>query len=221
MMRWGWERLAALSGVVAVALWVIGILIQESSNLPDDDAGGAAVLAWFNDSEDTILAGGSVFMIGCLFFFVFLAALRVRLLDAEGMPGLLTGLAFGTGVVADYSLLMLPTPDMAGALSNEQLSGDAALAVNNLGDMFFLGAELTSAVMLASAGLIFIRSRVLPVWLGWVSLVLALILLIPPIGWAALLAGLPLWTILVAVLMWLRPAGEQPVAAHHPPAALN
>lgn len=217
-MRWGWERLAALSGVVAVALWVIGIVIQESSNLPGDDAGGDEVLAWFASEENTILAGGFVFMLGVLFFFVFLAALRVRLLEAEGPVGFLTALVFGAGIAAAISLLMLPAPDMSGALSNEELTGDAALAVNSLGDMFFLGAELASALLLVAAGLIFIRTRVLPVWLGWASLVVALWLLIPPIGWAGLLLGLPLWTILVSVLLWMRPAGE-PVAAR-PPEAL-
>ena len=214
-MRWGWERLAALSGVVAVALWVIGIVIQESSNLPGDEAGGDEVLAWFASEENTILAGGFVFMLGVLFFFVFLAALRVRLLEAEGPVGFLTALVFGAGIAAALSLLMLPAPDMSGALSNDELTGDAALAVNSLGDMFFLGAELASALLLAAAGLIFIRTRVLPAWLGWASLVVALWLLIPPVGWAGLLLGVPLWTILVSVLLWMRPAGE-PVAARPP-----
>ena len=214
-MRWGWERLAALSGVVAVALWVIGIVIQESSNLPGDDADGDEVLAWFASEENTILAGGFVFMLGVLFFFVFLAALRVRLLEAEGPVGFLTALVFGAGIAAALSLLMLPAPDMSGALSNDELTGDAALAVNSLGDMFFLGAELASALLIAAAGLIFIRTRVLPAWLGWASLVVALWLLIPPIGWAGLLLGVPLWTILVSVLLWMRSAGE-PVAARPP-----
>ena len=207
-MRWGWERLAALAGVVAVALWVIGIVIQESSNLPGDDATGDEVLAWFAGEENTILAGGFVFMLGVLFFFVFLAALRVRLLEAEGPVGFFTALVFGAGIAAAISLLMLPAPDMSGALSNDELTGDAALAVNSLGDMFFIGAELASALLLVAAGLIFIRTRVLPVWLGWASLVVALWLLIPPIGWAGLLLGVPLCTILVSVLLWMRPAGE-------------
>lgn len=207
-MRWGWERLAALGGVVAVVFWVIGILVQESSDVPGDDATGDEVLAWFSGDDQTILTSGFIFMLGGLFFFVFLAALRVRLLEAEGPVGFLTALVYGTGIVAAFSILMLPAPDMAGALSEDELTADAALAVNNLGDMFFLGAELTSALLVAATGLILIRTRALPVWLGWVSLLLALWLLIPPIGWAGLLLGVPLWTILVSVLLWMRPAGE-------------
>jgi hypothetical protein len=215
-MRWGWERLAALAGVVAVALWVIGALIQESTDMPDDDnITGDQVLAWYSNDENAILAGGFVFMLGALFFLVFLGALRVRLLGAEGPVGFLTAIAHTAGIAVGIFLLMLPAPDMAGALSNDELNGDAALAVNSLGDMFFLGAELTAALLLVAAGLIFIQTRVLPAWLGWASLVVALIMLIPPIGWAGLLLGLPLWTVLVAVLLWMRPAGE-PVATRPP-----
>jgi hypothetical protein len=215
-MRWGWERLAALAGVVAVALWVIGILIQESTDMPgDEDITGDQVLAWYVNDENAILAGGFVFMLGALFFLVFLGALRVRLLGAEGPVGFLTAIAHTAGIAVGIFLLMLPAPDMAGALSNDELNGDAALAVNSLGDMFFLGAELSAALLLVAAGLLFLQTRVLPAWLGWGSLVVALVLLIPPIGWAALLLGLPLWTVLVSVLLWMRPAGEQ--VATRPP----
>ena len=214
-MRWGWERLAALAGVVAVALWVIGLLIQESTDMPGDEPTGEQVLAWYAGDENAILAAGFVFMLGALFFLVFLGALRVRLLSGEGPVGFLTAIAYTAGIAVGIFLLMLPAPDMAAALSNDELTPDAALAVNSLGDMFFLGAELTAALLLAATGLLFIQTRVLPAWLGWASLVLALIMLVPPIGWAGLLLGLPLWTVLVGVLLWMRPAGE-PVATRPP-----
>jgi hypothetical protein len=127
-MRWGWERLAALAGVVAVALWVIGVLIQESTDMPGDEPTGEQVLAWYSGEENAILASGFVFMLG--------------------------------------------------------------------------------ALMLVIVGLLFIKTRVLPAWVGWASLVLALVMLIPPIGWAGLLLGFPLWTVLVSVLLWMRPAAE-------------
>jgi hypothetical protein len=213
-MYWGWERLAALAGVIAVMLWVIGIMIRESTDLADK-ATGDQVLAWYSADEQTILAGGLVFMFGALFFLVFLGALRVRLLAAEGPVGFLTAIAYAAGVAVAIFLLLLPAADMAAAVSDDELTGDAALAINTLAQMFFLGAELAAALMLAAAGLLFIRTRMLPVWLGWLSLVIALWLLIPPVGWAGLLLGFTLWTLLVSVLLWLRPAGE-PVATRPP-----
>jgi hypothetical protein len=215
-MRWGWERLAALAGgVLAVVLWVVGTLLREAGDLPADDATGDQILAWYVSDEWTILASGFIFMLGALFFLVFLGALRARLVAAEGPPGFLTAIAFGSGLLVALCLLLLPTTDMVAALSNEELTGDAALAISNLGDMFFLGAEVSAALLLASAGVLFIRTRLLPAWLGWASLVVALWLLILPVGWAGLLLGFTLWTVLVAVLLWMRPAGE-PVTAHPP-----
>ena len=49
-----------------------------------------------------------------------------------------------------------------------------------------------------------LRTGILPRWLAWVSLALALLLLIPPIGWLGLIFGLPLWTLLVSFLLWQR-----------------
>jgi hypothetical protein len=69
--------------------------------------------------------------------------------------------------------------------------------------------------LLAAAGLVILRYGPMPRWLAWVSFLFALWLLIPPIGWAGLLFGVPLWTIMLAVLMWMRPAGE-PAAAPPP-----
>jgi hypothetical protein len=207
VMRWGWERLAALAGVVAVVLWVISFLIFESTDTPGEDVTGDQVLAWYGNDENTLLAAGFIFMLGTLFFLIFLGALRVRLLEAEGASGFLTAISYGAGVATSVFLLMLPAPDMAGALSSDELSGDAALAITTLDDMFFLGAEFAGALLLAAAGLLFLQTRVLPAWLGWATLVVALVMLIPLVGWAAVFLGLPLWTVLVAVLLWMRPAG--------------
>jgi hypothetical protein len=119
---------------------------------------------------------------------------------------MLSTLAFASGVAVVIFLLGLPAGDMAGALSNEELEPQAAQALSSLGDVFFIGAELSAAVLLFAVGLLAVRLRVLPVWLGWASFVIALWLLIPPIGWAGLLLGVPLWTLVTSVLLYLRPA---------------
>ncbi|HKB20389.1 MAG TPA: hypothetical protein VKC65_05190, partial [Gaiellaceae bacterium] len=64
--------------------------------------------------------------------------------------------------------------------------------------------ELATAVFLLATGLVSLSTRAFPGWLTWASLVLAVWLLIPPIAWAALLFGFPLWLIVVSVLLWVR-----------------
>jgi len=67
----------------------------------------------------------------------------------------------------------------------------------------------------------------LPVWLAWASLVFALGLLIFPIGWAVLIFGVPLWTVVVSVLLWRRVrvgddgGGDPRVAPRQEPAGLS
>jgi hypothetical protein len=196
-----WERLAALAGIVAVVLWVVGTFV--SGEAPDE---GQELLARFQDDEGRILAGGFIFQLGALFFLIFLGALRVRLFAAEGPTGFLTAIAFAAGVAVGIFLLALPGAEMSAAINNDDLDPSSSIALGNLGDIFFLGAELSAALLLVATGLLILRYGPMPRWLAWVSLALALVLLIPPIGWAALLFGLPLWTLAVSVLLWMRPA---------------
>jgi hypothetical protein len=141
-----------------------------------------------------------------VFFLWFVGSLRARLAAAEAPVDHLTATAFAGGIVAAACALLLPAADMAGALSEGQLTPDAAIVFNNLDYAFFLGAEFASAVLVAAAGLVILGTRFLPRWLGWVSLLLALVLLIAPVGWAALLFGMPIWTILVSLFLFLRPS---------------
>ena len=58
------------------------------------------------------------------------------------------------------------------------------------------------------AGLASVSARAWPAWVAWISLALALIDLIPPVGWAVVVFGFPLWILLMSALMWRRPAYE-------------
>ncbi|MGH2921013.1 MAG: hypothetical protein ACRDKU_02975 [Gaiellaceae bacterium] len=208
-MRWGWERLAALAGIVAVALWIIGGAIQESIGGEEQET-PAGVLSYYQEDTNAILASGFIFQLGALFFLLFLSALRSRLWSLEGGTGMLATLAFASGVAVAIFLLALPAADMSGAINEDEIGADAAQALSSLDDVFFIGAELSASVLLFATGLLAVRRRALPAWLGWASFVIALWLLIPPIGWAGLLLGVPLWVLVTSVLLYLRPLPAPP-----------
>jgi hypothetical protein len=206
-----WERLAPLTGIVAVALWIIGAFTFDAvGDFPENNPQG--VLATYADNENEILLAGFTFQLGALFFIWFLGSLRSRLLVAEGGLSRLTAIAFASGLAVAVFLVAFPGGDQAAALS-EDLTPDAAVALNNLTLLFFLGAELTAAVLLIATGLLSVTRGAFPRWLGWGSLLLALWLLIPPIGWLGLLLGFPLWTLAVSLLLYLRPAVAEPPPA--------
>jgi hypothetical protein len=199
-MDWRWERLQPLTGVLAVGLWVIGVVISESVQPAGDS--GEDVLANFQENGGLILTGGFIFQLGCLFFIWFLGTLWARLRWAEGGLGRLATTAFGGGLATAIFLLALPATDMAGALNNEEIGASTAEALTVFDDVFFIGAELSAAVLVTAVGLVAILTGALPRWVGWVSFALALWLLIAPVGWAGLLFGFPLWLLLVSFFLW-------------------
>jgi hypothetical protein len=68
-------------------------------------------------------------------------------------------------------------------------------------------------LLMLGAGAIALRSTLLPKWWAWVSFLLAVVLVIGPIGWAGLIFGLPLWTLVTTYFLMRREtAAPRPVA---------
>jgi hypothetical protein len=43
---------------------------------------------------------------------------------------------------------------------------------------------------------------VLPRWLAWITLLMAIVMLVPVVGWAVISFAFPIWILLVVWLMW-------------------
>ena len=197
-----WERLAVLTGVVAVALWIAGVFVIESVS-PEDENSPEQLLAYYDDDGTTLLVGVFLFALGTVFFVWFLGSLRAAFLAGEGMPGRVTAIAFAGGVGKAVFDLGVVGGTAAGAIgADEDLTPEAAQAIFWMDDAFFVGAEFMGLVFMAASALLVFRTRVLPVWMGWLALVIAIGLLVVPIGWAFLLFGLPLWVLLASLLLW-------------------
>jgi hypothetical protein len=213
------ERYAPLTGVVAVVFWVIGVLISESGAARPDDERAENILAWYGDNENTIITGELILVLGVLFFIWFLGSLRSRLLAAEDGTGRVTSIAFGSGMLAALALIIQAAALIQPTFADEgELSGEAAQAMSILSDAMFGVAEVTLIPMLVATAVVMLRHGPLPRWLAWVSLLLALILAIIPIGWIGVIFGVPLWVLVTSVLLWMGQA-EEPAAA--PPPALQ
>jgi hypothetical protein len=212
-MNWArWERFAPLTGIVAVVLWILGVIVEESSSYSEKDT-PQEILAVFQNDSSTLIAGGVIFAFGVVFFIWFLGSLRAVLIAAEGGVGRLASIAYGSGMLAALCLLLQVAPTLQGAVNEEDLSADTAQSLQSMGESFFVGAELTLLAMFLAVGLLILRTRVLAGWLGWVSLAVALLLAIIPIGWAGVVWAFPLWTIVTSVLLLRSPAkpAERPL----------
>lgn len=187
------NRRWALAGPLTVALWIAGVFLVTRSQ-PGNHATGTQILAWYKAHTDTILLGGWIFMLGCLGFVTFVSGLRGRLADvaaASHLPGLAFAGATMTGVFA----LLFAATDVAGGIDKTEINAGTAATFHHAGDLFFVCAELSAALVVASVALVAWRTRVLPRWWAVFCALLVVDLLVGPIGWIGLIFGLPIWTL--------------------------
>lgn len=205
-----WERFAPLAGVLAVVLWVVGVILVESSGTPGDEASAQELVAYYEEDSASILAGSFVFMLGTAAFVWFLGSLRERIQWREGAGSRLAATTFGAGILTSAMMIAFVAPEAAAAFGSDQL--DRALepgavdALALVGDGFFIGAEAALVVFFLAAGVAALRSRALPAWLGWISIVFAVAAILPWIGWAIVIWGLPLWVLVASIWMLVRPS---------------
>ena len=211
------ERVSALSGVLAALLWVGGVAMTGGGHvgLPGGipEEGADEVLAHFQGNADGVVSGGWLFMLGSLAFLWFVGILRARLLRAEGGAETFASIAFAGGVATGTFALGIPTGGVVAALGVGHLGESEAAALNALEATFFIGAELSAILMLASSATVALRTAVLPRWWAGMSILLAVWLAIGPIGWIGLLSGVPLWTITTSVILVRATRHVQPSVA--------
>jgi hypothetical protein len=183
--------------VLAVVCWIAGLAFGD--NNISAKATDAQVLAHIADHKNNVIVGGWVFMVGCICFLWFAAMVRERLANAEGGSHTFANLAFG-GAIVVAAMGLGTQSNVAVAIDLPHASAATAGALNQVGTMFFLGAELSLIVVLASAAVLAFRTAVLPRWWGVLGAIVAVVLVIGPIGWAALIFGLPIWTLGTSLL---------------------
>ena len=215
------SRWIAVSGLVFVAAWVVGLVIASP---PAATAPTATVIAYYQANREMAML--QTYLINGLTgatLIVFAAALRSVLRRFEGESSTLSSILFGAGmVVASLSFLEAL---FAQVLANHiAATRDVAvirtlLELNVEIDTFKL---LTLGLMIGAVSLLALRSGALPRWLIWVGAVESLLLVIAsgssPLNSDALTIvvyisgiGLLLWVASVSVIMGvLRRAARSP-----------
>jgi len=206
-----WERWAPLAGVLAVPFWVAGVIFMSTKAKGSE---GPEILASYQQHSDGILVGALLWSIGVLFFIWFLGSLRSHLLAAEGGDGRLATLAYGGGLVAAAIAMLIPAADEVGALNKDHIDASGASVLHHFSDAFFIATEYTLPILFFATAIVALRHAALPKWLAWVTVLIGIVVLIGPIGWAGLIFATPIWTLIVSILLWRR--AEQPRTAGEP-----
>jgi len=200
------ERFAPLMGVLAVVLWIIAVIVLESGDNPADNAPGAEIAAWMDKDSGRILLAATFLGIGSAAFIWFLASLADHFRsDGEGRLATVV-VACGAAAVTVWALFMAPASAGALAFDNldRSLSPQAAETLMVLGDGFFVIAEFIAVGFVGAAAVALIRGKGSPSWFGWITALLAVVLMVGPIGWAGLIFGIPLWTVGTSIWLFVR-----------------
>ena len=176
------ERWAALGGVLYVVLFVVGTILLVGDE-PNGDASPLEVIRWYSDSghRDKITLGWALVGLGLFFFLWFLVALRQALIRLVGEGFLPTLATVGGAVYATLALAAASVSDGIRTMNDDtyhhqvypplvHAANDAAYVLHSAG-----GAGI--GAMMIAASIAVVRTRVLPVAVGWLGVVAGIVAL--------------------------------------------
>lgn len=212
-MATGWSKWAPLSGVVYVALWVIGFFVF-GDGPPDSDDG---IVEYFKDSgnQNGHITFYFLVMATSLFFLWFAVQLRQRLAVAEGRAGMRTALAYGAALIMTTLHVVASVVFMSTAFAMGEdefvLDPNTFRLLDGLGYAVWFSGTMIGSLVVLSTALVSLKGGFLPKWLTWLSFLVAAGMLVA-IFWIPFWVWL-LWVLLVSVVMIMKPAAGETAAA--------
>jgi hypothetical protein len=176
------QRWTALSGIVFVVLMLTGAFFV--IDVPAPDASTQEIAGYLADSANHTrnIVGAYLWVLGGLAFLGFVAGLRAVLRRAEGDPGTLSSLVFGAGVVFtavwSVSAVALAAVAYSVGLADAPVSDpDLVRVLPQLGSLLLLlGGGFAGIVLVLATSMLTFRTRVLPRWLAWFGILVAIAL---------------------------------------------
>lgn len=193
---------ALVPAVLAIGLWIAGLYVGHGmpSKIPTHPT-DAQLLAWVRGNKNDIIAGSWLFSVGSLVFLWFAALVRERLAAVEGERHTLSTFAFGGAVAAAVCGLAM-NADITTAINASDVSAATAGAFHHLSDLFFMGAELAMIPLIAGTTIVSLKTGIVPRWWALFGALVAVVLVIGPIGWAGLIFGTPVWMLGTSLLLF-------------------
>ena len=221
MTKPGWfERFGPLAGPIFTILIVVGFVVGGSSPNPDDPT--AKITKYLASKSDYHKNVATFFIVlaAALFLITFYAALRSRLVEAEGGQGRLAAAALAAGaastVLFAIGILLFGTASIAAhdaAKHGATLDPGIYRMTNDLGYEFWVGFSVLGAIVAWSTWAVARRTGVFASWFGWLSLVVGVACLASFFFFPILLYSL--WIGVAGIVLFRRPAttGAAPAGA--------
>ena len=202
-MAQDWRGRTSLTGVVFVILLVASFAV--SGETPGADDSVQEVVSFYSENESKVMISAILSGLSAVFFLFFVGSLGSVLQAAEGPIAGLSAVARAGGVVAAVGILIFAGLMFTLGDAADSLEPAAVQTLNALNVDFFFPLAGGMATFLFASGLVAVRSRALPQWLGWAALVIAVAGL-TPVGFFAFLASIA-WVLAASIVLALGKAG--------------
>ena len=206
-MTRGKDWLVPLTGAAFIVLGLLSFAIGGEPTSADKPA--SEIVSFYADNKDSVQLGAILATLAALLLIFFGAYLR-KVLHEAGAGEVLSLVAFAGTLVVAVGFAIDGTILFALAESAEDVDPAAAQALQALWDNDFLPLILGVMAFLWATGLAIVRTGVLPAWLGWTMIALAVIGA-TPVGFLAAI-GAAIVVLALSIMLALR---ARPVA---PPA---
>jgi hypothetical protein len=204
------SRLAPLTGVIFAVLVVVAIVT--GGETPGANASPVKVIAYYGSHRSEVETSGILFALAFLFVVLFAGALRSYLRRTAAAEGL-AAIVLAGGVLMAVGVFMAVSAEYGLAHNLHDLTPATAQTLSVLSNELFLPVLGGAFLFAIASGLAILRGARLPRWLGWVAIVLAIAVLVPPASFPALLV-FAIWSVIVSILIYRRtgPAASAPTA---------
>ena len=211
------RKAAPLTGITFGLLYLTGnyLLVKDA---PEFAAGPAEIMPYFTDRSAEILLGTLMVFVSAPFWFAFLGVLHNVVKAKEGESGRLAITLVASGSAAAAVTLVGEATAAAGAIRarNGTLeSGPATVYFDASHALVMTGTAVAAAAFLVAVAIASLRyGAVMPKWMGVISLIVAVVFLIPNLAWISLPIGVSI-LVVASALMYreesdeLRAAGQK------------
>lgn len=189
-----------LTGVLFIAMAIAGFIVGGE---PPDASGNSAneIVQFYTDNQGRVMAGIIILSIATVLFVFFASYLRSVLDRGAGEDGMFSRIAFVGAVVfavggAIDGTLLIAISEAAGEIEPAQIETLQAFWDND-----FLPLALGVVLFTLGSGISIVLHKSLPVWLGWIAIVLGIVGM-TPLGWIAFM-GTGVWILIASVMLLL------------------
>ncbi len=208
-----WERWGALGGILFVVLVAVSAILPGSPPKTSDSA--AKIVDFFRDNEGEIRWAGYIGAVAVIPLFWWLGSVWRLTRRAEGTPRLTVmavgGAVFATAMATVGGVMLSAVP----IIGVRTLGPNGARIFYIISTNLAIATEFGAAVFLLAFSVMIIRYAMLPVVMGWLGVLIAIVSIVGGaavattrdaifgIAFGGFIAFL-VWVVIVSILMFLR-----------------